>query len=229
MKKMLTTKPRWVILILAFCCWGLQSYADTEPNNDVATAENATFGATVSGSLNQAPVGDADDYYLIVSPSDGDITVSANIGAGLGVYVYIYDKTGGGGISVYSNTGSVEVTKNCMAADSFIVRIDHYSGAGTYSFTTSLSGTDFANDTEDNGSIANATQFISEGESVTGHIGYYDTDLGYDEYDYFGVVLAEDGSYTFRAIRDLGKTSETFYFNVYRKDGTFARKPIFIQ
>ena len=84
------------------------------------------------------------------------------------------------------------------------------------------------NDTEDNGSIANATQFISEGESVTGHIGYYDTDLGYDEYDYFGVVLPEDGSYTFRAIRDLGKTSETFYFNVYRKDGTLVCKPIFI-
>ncbi len=121
MKKMLTTKPRWVFLILAFCCIGLQSYADTEPNNDLATAEDATFGATVSGSLNQSPVGDLDDFYLIVAPSDGDITVSVDIGAGLNVYIHILDKTGAGDIFQYVSTGtSGSVTKNCMAADTFL-------------------------------------------------------------------------------------------------------------
>jgi len=220
MKKMLTTKPRWVLLILAFLGMSLQTYADTEPNNTPATAENAPFGSLVNGTLNQAPVGDLDDYYLIVAPSDGDITVTANIGGGLVVYVHIYDKTGAGNAQVYSSGATVNITKYCMAADTFLVRIDHSSGAGSYSFTTSVAGSAYANDTEDNGSIANSTQFISEGQSVEGHIGYYDADMGYDDYDYFGVVLPEDGSYTFRAIRDLGKTSQTFYFNVRRKDGT---------
>ncbi len=31
------------------------------------------------------------------------------------------------------------------------------------------------------------------GESVSGHIGYYDTDIGYDEFDYFGAILPVDG------------------------------------
>ncbi len=217
MKKMLTTKPGWVILILAFFCFGLQSYADTEPNNDLATAENAAFGVTVSGSLNQAPVGDLDDYYLIVAPSDGDITVSVDIGAGLAAYIVVYDKLGAGGVQLFASEGNTtSVTKYCMAADTFAVRIDHYQGAGSYSFITSIAGSSIGNDTEDNGSIENVTQFISAGQSVTGHIGYYDTDLGYDEHDYFGIILPEDGNYTFKVIRDQSY-APNFYTRVKGK------------
>src|SRR5690606_10077378 len=117
MKKMFTTKPGWVFLILAFLGLSLQTFADNEPNNTLATAENAAFGSPVSGSLNQSPVGDHDDYYLIVAPSDGDITVTADMGAGLNAYIHIYDKSGDGNVQVYAAGGStVSVTKNCMAA-----------------------------------------------------------------------------------------------------------------
>jgi len=103
-----------------------------------------------------------------------------------------------------------------MAADTFAVRIDHYQGAGSYSFITSIAGSSIGNDTEDNGSIENVTQFISAGQSVTGHIGYYDTDLGYDEHDYFGIILPEDGNYTFNVIRDQSY-APNFYTRVKGK------------
>ena len=136
MKNMLTTKPRWVFLILAFLGLGLQTYADTEPNNTLATAENAAFGAKVTGSLNQAPLGDTDDNYLIVAPSDGNITIAADIGSGLNVNLYISDEAGGGAVGNYLTGGnSGSATKNCNATDALAVSINHTGSGGTYSFT----------------------------------------------------------------------------------------------
>src|SRR5690606_8591822 len=49
--------------------------------------------------------------------------------------------------------------------------------------------------------------------------------LGCDDMHHFGATLPQHGSYTFRAIRDLGKTNHTFDLNVRRKDGSLLDNP----
>src|SRR5690606_2062972 len=94
-------------------------------------------------------------------------------------YLTVYRKDGTSLGSVFTYTDTTYALADCLTADTVYLQVDRYQGCGGYTLSfenTTPPGT--ANDVEDNGSIENVSQFISYGESVTGHFGYYDVDLG---------------------------------------------------
>src|SRR5690554_2705929 len=94
MKKMFINPSAWALLIVVFFGINLQIYADTEPNNDIASANPLALNTLQTGDLFVNPANDINDYYVVTLPGNGLVSVTGNFDAGLSGYIYIHSASG---------------------------------------------------------------------------------------------------------------------------------------
>ncbi len=178
------------------------AWADTEPNNSIATAENATLG-TLTGAMNTG-LGDTEDYYRITLPDDGKVTINSSITSGdYNVQVALYNSDGAS-LGASSVSTAASLTVDCVAEGVIYVRIFRWSGAtATYSLTTSLASPIYGSDVEPNNSLANDLQLVGVGVPRDGRLGYANgSAFPTDGDDYYRVILPGEGRVTLSAIND---------------------------
>ncbi len=205
---------------------------DLEPNDNGGNANSIDLiqdtyleGELITGQLGYQNASDFDteDWYYIVSPHDGDVSLTFEFSEGLFGYIYLYEKDGTQITFSYLTGNENTAVATCMAEDTLVARISRTSGCGSYSGSFTTSDLTYANDVEPNGtgsaveSIEMIEGTLEEGETFTGHLGYLDADTGYDRNDWYKIVTTDDGSVTL----NVEYTENLIgYIYLYEKDGT---------
>ena len=193
---------------------------DAEPNNSLAEiqaayVENQEFSGQV-GYFN-SPSGDSEDWYYLLSPRDGNVTLTATYDDGLSGFIYLYEKDGTQ-INFSSVAGeTASVTAFCYAEDTLVARITRSAGCGSYTASFETSVLQNTNDLEPNNGLVQVQNYYEENEEFTGHIGYVDADFGTDGEDWFGLLSPRDGNVTLTATYDEPLSG---FIYLYEKDGT---------
>jgi uncharacterized protein YfaP (DUF2135 family) len=217
MKKVLYKTKSVQLMLLLLCMVSQSVFADVEPNDAIATATPLALATEVSGTLGIDPVSDANDYYSIVLPDDGTITLTATYDSGLGGFVYFY-RPNGAFINFSAISGNtVELSVDCIGAGTIYVRAFRNSGAGGYSLEVNQTPATLSVDAEPNNTQATVLETFAVNEEFVGHIGYTDSNGAADPEDWFDVVMPEDGSYTL-TMNFVG--SFTGFMYLYESDGT---------
>ncbi|MBC8047267.1 MAG: pre-peptidase C-terminal domain-containing protein, partial [Fimbriimonadaceae bacterium] len=168
-------------------CFSLQTWADTEPDNNVYTgADPMAENSTVSGTI-ATPVTDLEDWYQFTTTSDGNITISFTC-LPLTSYnrIYLYDSDGTTNLGSAEGYGGATFTKNGLAAGTYYIRYYYYSTsfASAYELSNTVIPTNYANDTEANDTYLTALTNLNENDSVYGHIAHRYNGGTYDEEDW---------------------------------------------
>ncbi len=216
MKKMLYTSIRWSFLVLVFCCTHQFAWADTEPNDIIDDANSLALNIDHNGTLFTNPASDANDWYSISVPADGNITVSGSYAPGLNGYIYIYGGNEAQLTFVYAAGTDFSATVNCIGSGTIYIRINRTSGAGEYNLTATSEAPINELDPEPNNSIAEIQETFNEGEIWSGHLGYSHDGI-IENIDYYNIVSPHDGNVTLEATFDTGLSG---YIYLYEKDGT---------
>jgi len=193
---------------------------DAEPNNSLAEiqasyVENQEFSGQV-GYFNN-PSADSEDWYYLLSPRDGNITLTATYDDGLSGFIYLYEKDGTQMNFSSISSGTASVTAFCYAEDTVVARLTRSAGCGSYTASFETSTLLNANDTEPNSGFALVQEYYEENEEFTGHLGYVDADFGTDGEDWFGIISPRDGNVVLTATYDEPLSG---FIYLYEKDGT---------
>ena len=163
---------------------------ETEPNNDRNSANTLALNSSDNGAIN--PAGDQ-DWWKLTTTGDGGLSITLTPPSGIYMWVYLYDNDGTTVLnSSYSNAAFTQNTDG-LAAGTYYIKIICYNGTdiGSYTISNTLTQPAQANDTEPNGSRAQAKVFPLNG-SKTGHINYYYNNQR-DSADWYKITTAGDG------------------------------------
>ena len=168
---------------------------DVEPNGTRALAKNFPLGASRTGHINYYYnlTRDTEDWYKITTASDGKIDITMTSGNGQYISVWLYDNDGSTQLNSMSPSGTQTMSTDGLAAGTYYVKIAAYYGNGYIPYTISNTFTPVAeaNDTEPNGTRAQALTF-GLNTSTTGHVNYY-YNLVRDAEDWYKITTASDG------------------------------------
>src|SRR5690554_1223553 len=212
MKKMLTNRPTWVLLMFAFLGLSLQTYADVEPNDDFATATPLALNTLQHGDLFIDPVNDLDDYYMVTLPANGLVSVTGSFNSELSGYIYIYSSSGAQLSYSAAGSGEKSVSVDCIASGIVYIRVGRNSGSGNYSFTVTLDQPANSVDAEPNNSISTIQATYLENQTWTGQLGYSGAQ-GVDGDDYFYIISPRDGDVVLSATFDDGLNGWIYLYN----------------
>jgi hypothetical protein len=167
-------------------------FAENEPNNSIETANTMELNGSISGTFSASDY--SYDYFKLVVPSDGKLTISVSADAGLCVGMYLLSETGlytiatngNCGFDTYSNT----ITFNNLAAGTYNLEAGN-SGYGNYTISNTFVATSLASDSEFNDNIENALEF-SLNSVMVGHLGFRSIQTDY--YDYYKLTTTSDGT-----------------------------------
>ena len=196
---------------------------DSEPNNTQATTLSfVEDGQTFTGHLGYAdPTIDALDYFGLVLPDDGNITVSGVFDSTLTGSLLFYYKNGQFLNQTTVTTGEIELSRSCLAQDTVYLRVQRSTGCGSYSLVFNTdTPPPHDQDLEPNNTIPTANAFIEDGETVEGRMGYVGVGIS-DATDYYGLVLPDDGNITVSGVFDSTMTGSLLF---YYKSGQFLNQ-----
>jgi hypothetical protein len=195
---------------------------DTEPNNTQMTIVDIYLeGEVFTGHLgyqgeDSGNAIDSEDWFQVISSSDGDVTLNVDFTGSLGGFIYLYRKNGLQLGNTSASAGANALTVNCLADDTLVVRISRNAGCGSYSASIETAPPTFAEDNEPNNIQSAIIDTYEVNETFTGHLGYLDADTGTDTEDWFNVVLDSDGRAEF-TITPTGSLGGFIY--LYSKAG----------
>jgi hypothetical protein len=149
---------------------------DTEPDDAFTqTTTSLAVGKSTTGRLGYSRTSysdvDAVDYYKVVIPADGDLTVRVTPSPTLRVYLYFYDTDGVSAVAGAPPGGfgaTVPMTVAHLGPGTYYVGIYRYDGYGGYTLDSFWNRQPIANDSEPNDTYQTAIPFTSG----TGHLGY---------------------------------------------------------
>jgi hypothetical protein len=201
---------------------GLTLSEDTEPNNtQSAIVDTYSEGEVFTGHLgyqgeNSGNAIDSEDWFQVISSTDGDVTLNVEFTNSLGGFIYLYRKDGVQLGNTSASVGANALTINCLADDTLAVRISRNAGCGSYSASIATVPPGFSEDNEPNNLQSTIIDTYEVNETFTGHLGYLDADTGTDTEDWYNVVLDSDGRAEF-TITPTGSLGGFIYF--YSKAG----------
>lgn len=230
-------KRNLLLLTLLLLC-AYQAFADVEPNNTIAAANNLAYNTNVTGKVGLcSATSDFDDYYKCALPTgiksirlrfQGNTTQAATTGS---VYIYIYDKYGSELTYKHinlSNTVTIDsLDYTCFEADSFYIRVRDWANQNACKdYTIKYENTglfSLKNDTEVNDDFATATQ-LDYNTDTTGHLAslrYIGGSTLVDHDDYYKCVLPTGTKsirlkFSARTVQD--GASGSVYFYIYDKN-----------
>lgn len=195
---------------------------DQEPNNTIAEVQTAlSENQTTTGQLGYVNNGttDSNDFFEYENPRNGTVTFSAEGFETLNYQLFLYRQNGTLLESISPGTGELELNAACLAAGTYIGRVSHWSGCGSYSVSFTTSTLADANDQESNNNISEVQLTLQEAESTTGQLGHV-SDLGVlDGTDYFAYNNPRNGSITLSA---EGSENLSYQLFLYRPNGTLV-------
>jgi hypothetical protein len=207
----------YICLAVLSVIWPRQLFAESEPNNDSATASVLGVNASSSGTLSET---DVVDWWVITIPSDGKLYVETNSDASLEIDDYMYDMAVGHFESLASydvGWGTKESShRNDLKAGTYYIKASRYSGSGAYTITSQFTPSALANDAEPNDSAAIASPLRLDSSS-TGHLGYFSAGVS-DQADWWKVTVPSDGKLTVSTVSD--STLEIDLFLIDKNDST---------
>jgi hypothetical protein len=177
-------------------------FADSENNNTPATANTAAINTTISGSLGDSITPNAYDnydWYSVVLPSDGKLQINAqteSVDLSILIYCSVSDMNVNSPSGDYTGSAggpTADSIINFLHAGAYYFVFSRGAGKGTYSASMNFTPASLSNDVENN-DTAKLAQSILQSSTTTGHLGYYSTSPGNDNYDWFKVVLPSDGT-----------------------------------
>ncbi len=143
-------------------------------------------GTTASGTMNSK---DADDWYKIELPKDGNITFDVSTDGDLLVrYVQICHPRNGGYKDgpyayMYKDDGVRSLTCQALKAGSYYVHVHREKGEGGYTMKYTFTPHNYVNDTEPNDSWQTA-QKLENGQTIQGHLGFWNVPIENNQYGY---------------------------------------------
>ncbi len=203
----------FIATLLTLVIWiaPVSAQYETEPNNDIDTADSLALGESIEGAATDDF--STSDFFRVWVPEHGtfvldfDITNGQLCSVGL-IYANGLSYTGG----LHSGTGTFEVS-NLAPGEYYIYFSTYWAGASsTYIVTyTSFTSTGVPMDAEPNNTSGEAIVLPINGEK-TGHTGYYDLGVR-DSEDWYAIILEEDGDITLRLTEVTSWVDVTLYDN----------------
>lgn len=165
---------------------------DTEPNDSVGVALAFPLNTASTGHLGfwRAGYDDGIDWRKVTTTVDGKLVIATYSDPTIEIDNSIYDQDKTTKLASYKYGGAhIEDTSEVvnLGPGTYYIGTSRYWGYGSYSITNKLTPALLANDTEPNGSIAQAKP-LALNTRMTGHLGYYL--LGEtDENDFYSITL----------------------------------------
>ena len=204
---------------------------DTEPNGLFAQALTLNVNDSTEGHIghyNNLAL-DTMDWYKIVTPQDGDLSLTITTETGNLVYYNLYDNDGVTLLnSAYLYGGSSNYSVNGLAAGTYYVRV-YATNYNSYRLKDTLILPPYANDIEPNNSFATAYR-MNNRPTRTGHIAYRENGGTFDTDDYYKITMYSAGDCSFDIQMANGhlcyfsfyNSAQTLLFNNYLYGGTYS-------
>lgn len=184
--------------------------SDPEPNNTAATAISMPINSTVSGTLHYTKADgtvDQDDWYLVEMPQAGFLHVVTDKKGPGNAWVYVLDAENPALpelTNLYfqyfeSPPGGWELHFPAQAGR-YYLHVGNGAGVVNYQIKAELIKPPFAEDIEPNDNQTAALPFPMN-SSVTGILGHYQPNVGYDATDWYVLNVPEDGLLEFNVTK----------------------------
>ncbi len=206
-----------ILPLLMLCMFFLnfaKAQTEIEPNNVWNQSNLITIGATGTGTTVS---GGDEDWWRVVTPGDGKLTVNWTSTNGLIVYCQVYDTVGNILLANNYTNGTIAHNIDGLAKGTYYIKFSAYytSEAPAYSFTPTFTAAAVANNIEPDSTVALAKTLPLNG-SATGHINYYYNNHR-DSTDWYKVNVVQDGSLSFTITSENG---QNVYAQLFDGDGT---------
>ncbi len=175
---------------------------------------------------------DRDDWYKIVLPSDGLLSVNSftsdgNLDCSLSIYrptnyeslPNIRDVCFGS-----SGDGNKDSVAQPLCRQAVYLLVGRKSGVGSYAMKVRFSPAAFDNDMEPN-NIPNLAKFFPRDSIRTGHLGYYGSDPGADDFDWHYFELPSAMTLKISSVTDGDLNCELRFYDTLGNGGKFSSLP----
>jgi hypothetical protein len=195
-----------LLLFIAFTSFLKAQTNETEPNNELASANSLPLDTEMSG---QICMWNNEDWYQIVLPEDGAIQITVSSAGeaenpGSSLQFQLYSATGNPWNAFFPEAGNfgVMITDNsgwcCLKAGTFFIQVyTGYAFEYCYDYTVSveLEPATFGNDAEPNSNLSDNLATIPYNTTTEGHLSFISDpqNAGTDNYDHFKIVPPMNG------------------------------------
>ncbi len=203
------------LLVLLFFVVKTTLAAESEPNNDRASANTLVLNGNNTGAISTP--GD-EDWWKLTTNADGKLDVSLTLPAGSKfLYLYLYDNNGSTVLVSGTSDQNFTVSYDGAASGTYFLKVRAYyaSETGSYTISNALTPPQEANDAEPNDVFTQAKNF-AQGSTTTGHVGYYFNNKR-DTADWFKITTGEDG---LLEINTTPGNNNYVYVYLYDNNGT---------
>ena len=195
------------------------------------TATLISNGQTKTGTLDNTTT---EVWYKINVTTEGHVdfvaTSTGTLTLSTGSTVFGFKNNGTysrgsftGATGTYSDV-NISYHATDVGKGTYYIRIVRYGGAGSYTLKYTFTPCALSNDPEPNDEYENSSQ-LQSGVTVQGRLGHRSSDDVTDTYDWYKIVVPEEGHIEFRAITTENLTLSTSGTVVYglKNNGTYSR------
>lgn len=192
--------------------------------NTWQTATAIAEGETLSGTMDK---NDTEEWYKIVIPKDGDVTLNVKTDATLVMrYVELHAKSSdtylGSWGWKYLYEKEEPFTVCGLAPGTYYVHLSREEKAGSYTFCYTFTPESYANDKEPNDDEwKQASTTLVSGETIQGHLGYNYWDSR-DQTDWYKINLKQSGSIELHLTTDKASPLLVRYVELYKVSGDYV-------
>ena len=197
---------------------------DTEPNDDRDSALTLALGASVTGHIGfmgAASAADNSDWYKVILPSDGVLTMDLLTDSTLSMtYWHSVRVQDANGDDIFTGLGpAIDTTDhsfytpNALKAGTYYIGLERDAGYGGYVLAATHKPNQLQNDTEPNDDRDSALT-LALSASVTGHLGFMGFGSEADNRDWYKVTLPNVGVLTIDLL--TGPTLSMIYWHSVR-------------
>jgi hypothetical protein len=175
---------------------------------------------------------DRDDWYKIILPSDGLLSVSShtsdgNLDCSLSIYCPTdYESLPNIRDDCFGSSGDAKSDSLAkpLCRQAVYLLVSRKSGVGSYAVKARFSPADLDTDMEYN-NIPNAANFFPYDSIRTGHLGYYRSDPGYDDFDWHYFELPSAMILKISSVTCGDLNCELRFYDTISSGGKFSSLP----
>lgn len=192
---------------------------DVEPNNSIETAAVIPENGSITGHMGYRKddaTQDNSDYFKVSLSQDGSLSATVDNSSNNDITLLLFNAAGTQLASTFGTLGVASISKSGLAAGDFYLQVftspsGYFYGGYVLSNTTTNAAYD--NDVEPNNDFAEATSMQSI-DSLTGHIGFSNTDGMVDNFDFYQIYNCVSGTIALNLVKPaLGNSVTLTLYN----------------
>ena len=172
---------------------------DAEPNGTPGQALTFAVNSTVTGHVNYYYNGiyDTQDWYKIVTPSDGMLNLTITSGNGQYVWAYLYDNDGVTVLDSRNTNTTISYSYDGLAAGTYYVLVTSYYPAGWAPYTLTNTHTTYTNSNDGlSNDFAKLGKTLLSNATTQGHVGFRNNGGSRDLIDWWKINYTGSGNLT---------------------------------